>query len=36
MKQTRKVMELRNDKRWQLNADVFKGQWINNLKIMKK
>lgn len=32
MKQTSKVMKLRNDKRWQLNADVFKDQWSDNLK----
>lgn len=25
-------MKLRNDKRWQLNADVFKDQWSDNLK----
>lgn len=32
VKQTSKVMKLRNDKRWQLNADVFKDQWSDNLK----
>ena len=25
-------MKLRNDKRWQLSADVFKDQWSDNLK----